>query len=88
MRFWSRSLRDRIAAHGLAMTPSAANFLLVRFPPEGKTSSAANAFLNKRGIIVREMGVYHLPDWLRVTIGRGDEMHACADAIDAFMAGR
>jgi len=85
---WLPWLRDRIAAHGLVMTPSAANFLLVRFPAEGKTSSAANAFLNKRGIIVREMGVYHLPEWLRITIARGDEMRACADALDAFMAAR
>jgi histidinol-phosphate aminotransferase len=85
---WLPWLRERIAAHDLEMTPTAANFLLVRFPSGGKISSAANAFLNKRGIIVREMGVYHLPEWLRITIGRGDEMHACADAIDAFMASR
>jgi histidinol-phosphate aminotransferase len=54
----------------------------VKFP----NASGANAHLNKRGIIVREMGVYHLPDWLRITIGRGDEMRACAAAIEEFMA--
>lgn len=86
---WLPWLRDRIAALGLEMTPSAANFLLVRFPgTDGKTASAANAFLNKRGIIVREMGVYHLPDRLRITIGRGDELRACADALAAFMVAR
>jgi len=86
---WLPWLRDRIAALGLEMTPSAANFLLVHFPAEGKkTAAVANAYLNKRGIIVREMGVYHLPEWLRITIGRGDEMRACADALDQFMAAR
>jgi histidinol-phosphate aminotransferase len=79
---WLPWMRDRLAALGLEVTPSAANFLLVRFPD----AQAANAQLNKCGIIVREMGVYHLPDWLRITIGRGDEMKVCAEAIEDFMA--
>jgi histidinol-phosphate aminotransferase len=84
---WLPWLRDRIAALGLEMTPSAANFLLVHFPAEGlKTAAAANMFLNKRGIIVREMGVYHLAEWLRITVGRGDEMRTCAEALETFMA--
>jgi histidinol-phosphate aminotransferase len=78
---WLPWMHDRLAAFGLEMTPSAANFLLVRFPD----AAAANAHLNKRGIIVREMGVYHLPDRLRITIGRGDEMRACAAAIEELM---
>jgi histidinol-phosphate aminotransferase len=78
---WLPWLRDRLAALGLEMTPSAANFLLVKFPD----APAANAHLNKKGIIVREMGVYHLPDRLRITIGRGDEMRACATAIEEFI---
>jgi len=84
---WLPWLRDRFAALGLEMTPSAANFLLVHFPADGgKGAAAASRFLNTRGIIVREMGVYHLPDWLRITIGRGDEMTACAKAIEEFMS--
>ena len=86
---WLPWLRDRFAALGLEMTPSAANFLLVHFPADGgKGAAAASRFLNTRGIIVREMGVYHLPDWLRITIGRGDEMTACAEALEEFMATR
>jgi histidinol-phosphate aminotransferase len=78
---WLPWLHDRLAALGLEMTQSAANFLLVKFPD----AAAANAHLNKKGIIVREMGVYHLPDRLRITIGRGDEMRACAEAIEEFV---
>ena len=39
-----------------------------------------------RGIIVRRMGAYGLPDSLRITIGAADELEALADALDGFMA--
>ena len=78
---WLPWLHDKLAALGLEMTTSAANFLLVKFPD----APAANAHLNQKGIIVREMGVYHLPDRLRITIGRGDEMRICAEAIEEFI---
>jgi len=86
---WLPWLRDRLAALGLDVVPSAANFVLVRFPSEpGRTASDANRFLNARGIIPRETTVYDLPDCLRITIGKGDEMLACAEAIEAFMEKR
>ena len=85
---WLPWLRDRMTDLGLDVVPSAANFILVRFPgPPGKQAADANRFLNTRGIIARETGVYHLPDHLRITIGRESEMHACARALADFMGG-
>ncbi len=86
---WLPWLRDRMVELGLEVVPSAANFILVRFPAEpGRTSADANAFLNKRGIIARETTVYHLPDCLRITIGRESEMRACARALGDFVSGK
>ena len=49
----------------LEFVPSAANFVLVR------VGDGARVFgeLQKLGIIVRSMGVYQLPEWIRVTVG-------------------
>ena len=49
----------------LEFVPSAANFVLVR------VGDGARVFgeLQKLGVIVRSMGVYQLPEWIRVTVG-------------------
>ncbi len=49
----------------LEYVPSAANFVLVR------VGDGARVFgeLQKLGVIVRSMGVYQLPEWIRVTVG-------------------
>ena len=50
---------------GLECVPSVANFLLV------KVGDAPRIFdgLQRRGIIVRPMASYGLPEWIRVTVG-------------------
>jgi len=75
-------------ALGLTVNPSVGNFVIVRFPDEpGRDATAANAFLNGRGIIPRKVANYGLPGWLRITIGTEDEMRATVDALAAFVAG-
>src|SRR5437660_1408308 len=49
---------------------------------------AAFAFLQKRGILVRQMGGYGLPECLRITIGTGEEMEGVAAALTEFTAAR
>lgn len=71
---------------GLKVAPSAANFVLVRFPDAAaKNADAANSFLTSRGIIPRKMGPYKLPHSLRITIGREEEMRALVAALAEFM---
>ena len=83
-------LRDEIAtslrALGLRVPDSQANFVLARFPDtEGRDAGAANAYLNARGIIVRQLGAYGLPDCLRISIGTDEEMTMVLGALTAFM---
>ena len=58
-------LQREFAALGLEYVPSFANFVLVRVG-DGKAVFQA---LTKRGVIVRDMNSYGLPEWIRVSIG-------------------
>jgi histidinol-phosphate aminotransferase len=86
---WLPWFSERLAALGLGLTPSVANFVLARFPDDAaKNAEAAFAFLQSRGILTRKMGAYGLPQYLRITIGTGPEMEAAVAALTEFMAGR
>lgn len=82
---WLEWLRRSIAALGLTVTPSAANFLLVHFPQgEGRDARAADAFLSARGIIVRAVAAYGLPDALRVSVGTEEANRLLVAALAEF----
>lgn len=69
-------LADAIAAlgnHGMSVTPSEANFLLVHFEGE-VTAAAALEALSDAGYAVRHLPGQGLPNALRVTIGKTDDM--------------
>ncbi len=63
---------------GLKPWPSVGNFLLVQFADAepGRTAEDARLYLKQKGILVRQMQAYGLPDCLRVTIGTQEEMAA------------
>ena len=53
---WRNWLTEEIAKLGLKVTPSVANFVLIHFPPDkGKTAAEADAFLTKRGLVLRAL---------------------------------
>ena len=82
---WRAWTGERLSDLGLEVTPSAGNFVLVRFPAgPGRDAEAADGFLKDRGIIVRRMEAYGLGDCLRITIGQEEEMRALVDALAAF----
>src|SRR5262249_19531933 len=84
---WLAWFSQRLAALGLPLTPSVANFVLARFPDDPhRNADAAFAFLQSRGILTRKMGAYGLPQHLRITIGTGPEMAAVAATLAEFMA--
>lgn len=84
---WRDWLGGKLVGIGLNVYPSAANFVLVRFPEEPALSAkAAERFLNAKGIIPRRLGRYGLGQCLRITVGLEDEMEAVTDALAEFMA--
>jgi len=64
-----QQLTEAFLALGLEYVPSVGNFVLV------KVGSAARVYqeLLKRGVIVRPVANYGLPEWLRVTVGLPEE---------------
>lgn len=82
---WLGWLTSSIAELGLAVTPSAANFLLVHFPAgEGRDARAADEFLAARGLIVRAVAAYGLPDALRISVGSEEANRLLVDALREF----
>ena len=58
---------------GCSVIPSQSNFIMFSPPAEKMTARQLHARLLERGMIIRGLGAYHLPDWLRVTVGREEE---------------
>jgi histidinol-phosphate aminotransferase len=78
-----RALCDGFERLGLPFVPSAANFVLVRV---GQGLSVYDALL-RRGVIVRPMDGYGLPEYLRVTIGLPDENRRLLEVLEAVVRG-
>ena len=86
---WLPWFSERLAALGLPLTPSVGNFVLPRFPDEpGRNAEAAFAFLQSRGILTRSVAAYGLPQYLRISIGTGEEMEKVVAALGEFMGRR
>jgi histidinol-phosphate aminotransferase len=85
---WLPRLIEGAEALGLTVTPSVGNFILVHFPPEpGRSAAEADAFLAERGVIVRRVASYGLPDALRVTVGSAEANEAFLAALSDFVRG-
>lgn len=83
---WLPWLSDRLDALGLTVMPSVGNFILVRFPDdEVHNAAAAMDYFVENGVVPRETSGYGLPDCLRITIGREDEVRAVASIAANFM---
>ncbi len=70
---------------GIRAWPSHGNFFLADFATPSR-ATAADAALRARGLIVRAMGAYDLPQCLRITVGTDEECGMVAEALTAFMA--
>lgn len=65
----------------LEFVPSVTNFILVKVG-DGPRIFAA---LQKLGVIVRPMASYHLPEWIRISIGTAAENARCLDALKTVL---
>ena len=52
---------------------------------QGRTARDADAFLMKRGLILRQMTSYGLPDCLRLTVGTEEANRMVVSALAEFM---
>jgi histidinol-phosphate aminotransferase len=83
---WLPWLTEEIGKLGLEVTPSVANFVLINFPSaKGKTAKDADAFLTKRGLILRQVSAYKLPNALRMTVGSEEANRLVVSALKEFM---
>jgi histidinol-phosphate aminotransferase len=84
---WRPWLIQQLGGLGLEVVPSQANFVLTGFPrAPGKTAADAEAWLASRGLIVRGVANYGLPDHLRITIGLEEHNRALVEALADFLA--
>jgi histidinol-phosphate aminotransferase len=83
---WLAWLTAEIGKLDLAVTPSAANFVLIHFPvTPGRTAKDADAFLTKRGLVLRATGAYKLPDALRLSVGTEEANRLVVAALGEFL---
>ena len=83
---WLAWLTEQIGRLGLPVTPSAANFVLIHFPEtKGRTAKEADAFLTKRGLILRQVGAYKLPNALRMSVGTEEANRLVIKALAEFL---
>jgi histidinol-phosphate aminotransferase len=74
-------LTQAFDALGLEYVPSFGNFVLVRVGDDDSAGARVNLALLRQGIIVRPVGNYGLPQWLRISIGLPEENAAFIAAL-------
>ena len=74
-----RYLYAELERLGLEYVPSATNFILFNTAKKGKDVFLA---MQKQGVIVRPMDSYHLPTYLRVTIGEAKENRRFIEVLE------
>jgi histidinol-phosphate aminotransferase len=77
-----RTFEQAFKRLGLEHVPSAANFVLVRVGDGQRVFQS----LQQQGVIVRPMGGYQLPDWIRITVGTAAENERCLRGLEAALS--
>ncbi len=81
-----RQLTQAFDAMDLEYVPSFGNFVLVRVGNEDTAGARVNIALLKQGVIVRPVGNYGLPQWLRISVGLPEENAAFIAALKKILA--
>ncbi|WP_316863071.1 histidinol-phosphate transaminase [uncultured Cohaesibacter sp.] len=85
---WLPKVSEALEALGLRVTPSVGNFILIHFLDEpGKSAAEADAYLLKRGCVLRQVGAYGLPNALRMTIGSAEACETVVGHLAKFLKG-
>ncbi len=71
----------------LDFVPSFGNFVLVKVGEAADAGATVNLALLRQGVIVRPVGNYKLPQWLRISIGLAEENAALIVALTKALRG-
>ena len=83
---WMSWLKKELQSLNLEFQPSITNFLLIKFPSDIEYNAEnAEHYLASKGILVRGMKVYGLPNYLRVSIGTQDENFEFVNELKTFL---
>ncbi len=75
-------LEQAFSEMGLDYVPSYANFVLVKVGD----GNAVFADMLKRGVIVRAMAGYKLPEWVRISVGTMEENQRCVATLKQVLS--
>lgn len=81
-----RQLTQAFDEMGLTYVPSFGNFVLVKVGGDDGAGARVNLALLKKGVIVRPVGNYGLPQWLRISIGLQRENAVFLQALKQVLA--
>lgn len=81
------ALQSELARLGIAADAASANFVLARFE-DAAQAEACDRALRARGIIVRRVAGYKLPEALRITVGDAAGCARVVEALEDFLAVR
>lgn len=76
-------IKTKLEAASFVVAPSVGNFLLIRFGSADR-AAAADKFFRSRGIVIRGMAAYGLPDCLRLSTGTVSQNDEVIAAFEAF----
>jgi histidinol-phosphate aminotransferase len=74
-------MAQRLGGMGIECAPAFGNFILFKAPDSD--ANELQAYLRSNGVIVREVGAYKLPEWLRVSVGPADGNRLFLDLMES-----
>ncbi|MCF3650869.1 histidinol-phosphate transaminase [Synoicihabitans lomoniglobus] len=77
-----RQVEDGLKRLGVVYVPSVGNFLLANV----RDGRAVFDRMQRAGVVVRPVGVYGLPEWVRITIGTAEQNDRMLAALEASLA--
>ncbi|CAN5320118.1 histidinol-phosphate transaminase [soil metagenome] len=81
-----RQLTRAFDSMALEYLPSYGNFVMVKVGDDDNAGARVNLALLKLGVIVRPVGNYGLPRWLRISIGLPEENAAFLEALKKVLS--
>jgi histidinol-phosphate aminotransferase len=75
-----RYVAEALAQHGFEVVPSCANFVMVVLPSAEAAARLCGSLL-RRGVIVRPLAAFGLPQCVRISTGTDEENRLCVEAM-------